>query len=100
MRHSPGPWRFVFWQCVGNGGPFLTTAQKDPWVWIAGAEGDIIGGDFELETEEDIANANLVVVAPELLELLEAIIGYRPLKKDWFSKAKTLIERVRNGSEE
>lgn len=72
MTHTPGPWRS---HDVGD------DADPDCGLWVVDLPDDaevtvtrLYFGDMETNTGRDIANANLVAAAPDLLEALIAVM--------------------------
>lgn len=69
MTHTPGPWTFS--EEVGGSYPIYPDGKfLDPW--IGEAKGTHVGPD---DHDEILANARLMAAAPELLEVLKAVIA-------------------------
>jgi hypothetical protein len=76
IQHSPAPWHQEPLQStqgadiaiIGNG-QVIAVIQHDPDIQTA--DEDDIDGDNVVWSEEDLANARLITLAPQLLEMLE-----------------------------
>lgn len=82
----------------------MTTHTRGPWriggddgsIWVRPLRGNVICDLIARDTcnpatEEDMANANLIAAAPELLEALKRIVEDLPAKRDWLDPA---VERA------
>lgn len=81
MKHTPGPWINL-----GNGD---IVARSDNYC---GGEKDI-ASVFLTSNDEDEANANLIAVAPELLEALTGLLLF-PNNRRENNKARAAIEKA------
>lgn len=74
MRHTPGPWEVLITE-AWKGVPGLTsvrTSEKEKYLTIA----DKIGPTHSYRHPENLANAQLIAAAPELLESLKDLLAW------------------------
>lgn len=78
MNHTPGPWHILDGRIVGEQFLSIFTLHED-FPIITRIENKVSGKPIG---EDDVANANLIASAPELLEIVFELLKHRTKDKD------------------
>lgn len=81
-KHTPGPWNVDGWNVYSESAKSLNERPCSYFAvaTVSDASGSLVR--FTIEKEEASANAALIAAAPEMYEVLKALIEYAPHATD------------------